>query len=165
MTSTEFDYSCRRMQRQPFLALAPFEEGHPPALAIYCSDGRFTNAVEELLHHLGHPRLDTITIAGGPALFNVWLAGMSDSMAVGTCARFLMESHGTRQVILIAHEGCGYYRKHYKGLRPEQIQAHQLDDLRHADRTLRQAHEHVEVLLYMASVENGRTLFTPVHPG
>ena len=42
-----------------------FEATHPEALAVYCSDGRFTDAVEELLHHLGYTRLDTLTLPGG----------------------------------------------------------------------------------------------------
>ncbi len=134
----------------------------PGALAVYCSDGRFANPVEDLLRHLGHPRLDTMTLAGGPALFNPWLAGLSDSMAVAGCARFLIESHSTKRVILVAHEACGYYRRHYEGVSAEQILAHQVDDLRHAARTLRHTHGHVEVLAFCASIQNGRVLFTPL---
>lgn len=147
---------------RPFLSTEPYEETYPDALAVYCSDGRFTNPVEDLLRHLGHPRLDTMTLAGGPALFNPWLAGLSDSMAVTSCARFLIESHATKRVILIAHEGCGYYRRHYRGGSAEHVLAHQVDDLRHAARALRHAHGHVEVLAFRAAIQNARVLFTPV---
>ena len=150
------------MENRPFLAVEPFEAAHPDALAVYCSDGRFTNAVEELFRSLGHRRLDTVTMPGGPALFNVWLAGMSDSMAIGAAVRFLVEAHGIRRVILLAHEGCGFYRKHYGALGPEAIRSHQEDDLRQAARVLRQTHDSIDVLLYRAGVQNGRVLFTPV---
>jgi Putative carbonic anhydrase len=147
------------MASPPFLALEPFEKSHPRALAIYCSDGRFTNAVEELLRTLGHARLDTLTMPGGPALFNAWLAGMSHSVALAESSRFLIESHGIRQVILIAHEGCGFYRKQYAGASGEQVRGHQEDDLRRAASVVRNAHPSVEVLLYRAQVEEGRVKF------
>ena len=47
---------------------AHYDAAYPDALAVYCSDGRFTRAVDELLAKLGHPRLDTLTIPGGPGL-------------------------------------------------------------------------------------------------
>ena len=49
-----------------FQSSTPYEPSHPKALAIYCSDGRFTQPVEDLLHSLGHARLDTCTLPGGP---------------------------------------------------------------------------------------------------
>jgi hypothetical protein len=56
----------------------PYDRTHPAALAIYCSDGRFTRAVERLLKSLGHSRLDTMTLPGGPALLNPWPADLSE---------------------------------------------------------------------------------------
>ena len=44
-----------------FQGRTAFHEEHPTALAVYCSDGRFTESVEELLRALGHERLDTLT--------------------------------------------------------------------------------------------------------
>jgi hypothetical protein len=146
----------------PFLASEAFDSSYPRALAIYCSDGRFTNAVEELLHWRGHARLDTLTVPGGPALFNTWLAGMSQSSAVVESSGFLIESHGIREVILIAHEGCGYYRKRYDGVGADQVRAHQEDDLRRAARVLKEAHPSIEVVLYRASVGDGRVRFATV---
>jgi hypothetical protein len=126
-------------------------------MAVYCSDGRFTDAVEELLHGLGHSRLDTMTLPGGPALFNPWLAGMSESITVSTGGRFLIEAHSIRRVILIAHEGCGFYRKHFPGMKASDVRKHQEDDLRRAASALKPMP--VTILLYMAVIEEGRVRF------
>lgn len=60
-----------------FVASAPFSEEHPKALAVYCSDGRFTEAVEDLLASVGNRRIDTLTIPGGAALLHFWSAASS----------------------------------------------------------------------------------------
>ena len=70
-----------------FLSITPYEPRHPKALAVYCSDGRFTQAVEELCHHLGHERLDTLTMPGGPALLNPWTASILEADQVTSRAR------------------------------------------------------------------------------
>ena len=48
---------------KPYVALTPYHPSHPHVLAIYCSDGRFTDAVEELASHLGHGALGEQFIA------------------------------------------------------------------------------------------------------
>jgi len=53
-----------------FVASERFRPSHPSALAVYCSDGRFTRAVEQLLESKGCARVDTLTMPGGPALFS-----------------------------------------------------------------------------------------------
>ena len=143
-----------------FRARRPYDPSHPDAMAIYCSDGRFTDAVEELLHGLGHPRLDTMTLPGGPALFNAWLAGMSESMTVSASARFLIEAHSIRRVILIAHEGCGFYKKHFPHAKAADIRKHQEDDLHRAAEAVKSMP--VDVLLYVALVDEGHVTFEKI---
>src|SRR3954468_21247532 len=83
-----------------FVANAPFSAGYPTALAIYCSDGRFTEAVEELLHHLGHQRLDTLTLPGGPGLLNPWRCSVLEAGHVMRSAEMLIKNHGITDVVL-----------------------------------------------------------------
>jgi hypothetical protein len=147
---------------QPFVATAVYEPSHPSALALYCSDGRFTESVEELLRSLGHARLDTLTMPGGPGLFNVWMSGMSDSTAIATGAKFLIEGHKIARVILVAHEGCGYYRKHLGGRSPADIREKQEDDLRLAARALQGIRSGLRVDRYYARVADHRVAFDVV---
>ena len=150
------------MRPPPFVATVPYDASHPSALALYCSDGRFTEAVEELFKSLGHMRLDTLTMPGGPGLFNVWIAGMGDSTAISGGARFLIESHQIRRVLLIAHEGCGFYRKHLGGQTQEQIRAQQEDDLRVAARGLETARGGLRLDLYYATIAEGHVGFAAI---
>lgn len=145
-----------------YIAETPYETAHPKALAVYCSDGRFTTAVEELLRHLGHDRLDTLTMPGGPALLNFWTASILDADQVGRAAQFLIRGHAIEQIVLLAHAGCGYYRQRFPGRAAAEVKQTQLDDLRVAARALASARRDLDITLYYASTESARVRFDPV---
>jgi hypothetical protein len=73
-----------------FVSAARYDASHPRALAVYCSDGRFTQAIEDLLRHLGHDRLDTLTLPGGPGLLNLWAGSLLEADQMERAARFLI---------------------------------------------------------------------------
>jgi hypothetical protein len=129
-----------------------FDQSHPDALAVYCSDGRFTEAVEGLLRGLGHPRLDTMTLPGGAALFEVRRSDFMGLETVRSAATFLVRGHAIKHVVLLAHEGCGYYRARSAGGDPERMREAQWADLRAAARWFRDAHPTVEVRLFYARI-------------
>jgi len=139
-----------------------FESGYPDALAVYCSDGRFTAAVDELLETLGHPRLDTLTIPGGPGLFNHRTSGYSDCDTFSRSAEFLIREHNITTVVLMAHQGCGFYGRKFPDLSPAQIEQRQRDDLRLAVRELTATHPRLRVAAYVAVPADGRVRFEPV---
>jgi len=150
------------MPGNAFLSTARFDAAHPKALAIYCSDGRFTQPVEDLLHHLGHERLDTLTMPGGPGLLNLWAGSLLEADQVERAARFLIQGHAIDHAVLLAHAGCGYYRQRYPGRPAADVKQSQLDDLRVAARAVRAARPGLGVVLYYASPEGGRVRFEPV---
>src|SRR5918999_957910 len=94
-----------------FASHEPFEPERIHAVAVYCSDGRYGNQVDEFLRqHLQLPNYDRLTVPGGPA----WLCYQrSLSMVHHDIVReqldFLVEAHGLRRAVLIAHYGCAYY--------------------------------------------------------
>lgn len=147
-----------------FISESEFDASHPTALAVYCSDGRFNRAVEELLRHLGHPRLDTLTIPGGPGLLQHKTSGYSDCDTFSRSAEFLIREHHVTVVVLLAHEGCGYYARKFPDLSPEQIRARQLDDLRHASAELAETHPRLRTEEFIAVTHEGRLRFDPVRP-
>jgi hypothetical protein len=145
-----------------FSSSTPFEVAHPHALAIYCSDGRFTQPVEDLLHSLGHARLDTVTMPGGPGLLNHLSASYADADAMTRSASFLIRAHAIKEVVLLAHHGCGYY-KHKRPIdAPEQIEHRQLDDLRHAAKAIAKVDPAIVVHLYFARPVGGHVKFEPL---
>ena len=127
-----------------FLSKSVYAAEHPDSLAIYCSDGRFTRAVEELVGQLGHARLDTLTLPGGPGLLAPSTA-YSERETVSRAASFLIVGHHIRHVVLIAHAGCGYYRDRYAGESAEATEARQLADLASARRALEQSHPSLRI--------------------
>ncbi|MCX5743192.1 MAG: hypothetical protein NT062_11930 [Proteobacteria bacterium] len=142
-----------------FTSRTPFLAEHPQALAFYCSDGRFTNPVEELLHELGHARLDTLTMPGGAALLNGLTAKFGDLDAARRAASFLIEGHDIREVFLIAHEGCGYYRRRMAGKSAVEIEAAQANDLQVAAKLLVRAHPTITTHAYFARVIDAHVRF------
>lgn len=145
-----------------FTTVKEFEATHPAALAVYCSDGRFTGAVEELLRHLGHPRLDTLTIPGGPGLLNHKTSGYSDCDTFSRSAEFLIREHHITVVVLLAHAGCGYYGRKFPDLSASQIRDRQLADLRLAMTELLETHPRLHVEAYMAEHDRDRVRFDSV---
>ena len=140
----------------------PFDASHPPALAIYCSDGRFTNAVESLARTSGHERVDTLTLPGGPALLCPAAANLSEVDTVARAAQFLIEGHRTRHVLLVAHQGCGYYRKRYPRLPDDQVERHQLEHLALATKILSRKHPDLYIERYYARVSQGMIELHPI---
>jgi hypothetical protein len=149
-------------EEKTFVSRIPYEHTHPTVLAVYCSDGRFTDAVEDLAQHLGHERIDTLTIPGGPGLLNRWVADYLESDVVTRAARFLIEGHHITEVLLLAHAGCGYYGSRHGSMGPDFIAEQQLTDLRHAAEELHKAYPGIHVRLYFTRPHDTRIHFEPV---
>ena len=143
----------------PVVAKAHFDPSHPTALAMYCSDGRFTDAVEELLRGLGYPRLDTLTIPGGPALLEMLSADSGAALTIRKSFSFLVTSHHIRHVVLIAHEGCGYYRARFSRESANAHMQRQRADLRSSEKWVRIHHPKAEVTKYFARTSEERVVF------
>ncbi len=141
---------------------ARFEATHPDALVVSCSDGRFTASVAELLRTLGHPRLDTLTIPGGPGLLNHRTSGFSDCDTFSRAAEFLIREHLVTVVVLLAHDGCGFYARKFPDLSVEQIRRRQLDDLVLASFELSATHPRLRIENFVAVPDGEHVRFDPV---
>lgn len=127
-----------------------FEPEHPDALAVYCSDGRFTQAVEALLLDLGYSRLDTLTIPGGAALLDHTSASLGGVETVRGALSFLIRSHKPAHVVLVAHESCGYYKSRLPYESAESMLRRQIADLCAAARWVRGEHGAIDVTKFYA---------------
>jgi hypothetical protein len=128
----------------------PFDSNHPDALAMYCSDGRFTRSIEALLVSLGYQRLDTLTIPGGAALLDYTSSSLGGIETARTAMSFLITGHDIKHVVLIAHESCGYYSARYPYDSAESLHRRQLSDLDAAARWLRGEYGGVDVSKFFA---------------
>lgn len=145
-----------------FDSRVPFAAEHPTSLAVYCSDGRFTESVEDLLKHLGHPRLDTLTIPGGAALLELTSASASGAETVRQSVSFLITAHHISEVVLVAHAGCGYYKSRLPYDSPASLERRQLSDLRTAAKWLTQEHGKLRVHRFFARPDAGHVRFEAV---
>ena len=136
----------------------PFDERRVGAAAVYCSDGRFGEQMDEFLHTgLGLPRYDRLALPGGAAC----LAGHTEAYhakhALERQLEFLIREHGLNRVVLIAHEGCAFYKDLWLGLRTMKQQ--QAADLEKAEAAIRAVGADVTVDCYFARRESGRIVF------
>jgi len=142
-----------------FTSSVPYEHERIYAAAVYCSDGRLGDHVDEFLHMgLGLPRYDRVACPGGPVGLAGRLAAYWDTKGMEEQLRFLTQVHEIRKVVLIAHEGCAYYSRRLL-LPSEQLEVEQKQDVRTAALTVRQMVSGVEVMPYWARVEGKKVAF------
>lgn len=80
------------------------------AAAIYCSDGRLGEHFDDFLQNgLELPRYDRVTLPGGPACIAGHPIAQLEEQGVVDELNFLVEVHGLKRVVLIAHQGCAFY--------------------------------------------------------
>src|SRR2546428_8829531 len=140
----------------------PYEQARIHAAAIYCSDGRVGEQIDEFLHHeLGLPRYDRVAVPGGPACLAGSLVTFQEARGVEDAMRFLIRVHDLRQVVLIAHEGCAYYRERL-GVPDASLMTEQRQDLEKAARTVRKFHDALEVQTFLARTSGARIRFEPL---
>ena len=120
-----------------FVSSEPWHDRRIRALAMYCSDGRWGDAFDELCHCRLHiPRYDRFAVPGGPA----WLAERPAGAFAGSNVqnqaaweqlKLLVTAHDIQRVVLISHYGCAYYM-HRLGRDADACVQTQIDDLKRA---------------------------------
>jgi hypothetical protein len=131
-------------------------------LVVHCSDGRFGCACDRFVRHrLGQHRYDRLVVPGGAA----WLADRPGTGCEAAASRaalgLLVEAHGLRRVVLIAHAGCGWYLQRL-GVPPDRCRARQRADLVAVGRWLRAHRPELHVAAYYAERQGRRVAFDPV---
>ena len=136
-----------------------FDEDRVRAAAVYCSDGRFGDQVDDLLHHaLGLPRYDRLAMPGGAACLSHHFGGFFEQQAALRQLEFLIRAHKLGRVVLIAHENCAYY---VEGLRVglSELEGRQREDLAAGVERLRALSRDVEVDVFYARTRGDRVCF------
>jgi hypothetical protein len=106
-----------------------YEKARIHAAALYCSDGRVGEHFDDFLHKgLCLPRYDRLSLPGGPARLAGHPQAHLEEQGVVDELKFLVEVHGLKRVVLIAHEGCAFYTTRL-GLKEPQLELMQRADL------------------------------------
>jgi carbonic anhydrase-like protein len=141
-----------------------YEPARIYAAAVYCSDGRLGDHVDDFLHNgLGLPRYDRVACPGGPVALSGRLAAHWEARGVEEQLRFLAQVHEIRRVVLIAHVGCAYY-SHRLALPPETAEREQLDDLQKAHWAVERVVPGIEISRYLLRVTGSQVAFQAIVP-
>ena len=148
-------------QQEIFTSSIPFESVRIGAAAIYCSDGRFGDQMDEFLHRgLGLPRYDRLAIPGGCACMAGHIRACREAGAIEKQLHFLVTAHQLQQVVLIAHHDCAFYS--LVPLRGKPLEQQQLEDLHAAAQRIAQSFRGIEIHGYFARKVQGKVQFEPV---
>jgi hypothetical protein len=137
----------------------PYESVRINAAAVYCSDGRIGDHIDDFLHHgFGLPRYDRLACPGGPAALAGRLMAFWEGRGVEEQLRFLVRAHDVGQVVLIAHAGCAYYRERL-GIAPAAAESEQRADLESAGAAVQRIRPEIEVAAVFTHIEGTRVSF------
>jgi len=133
-----------------FQSTIPFNADRIRAAAVYCSDGRFGDQCDELMHvALGLPRYDRLAVPGGAACLAGHFATYREEEGVAEQLRFLVRVHELERVVLIAHEHCGFYAERLN-VSPLQLESQQREDIRKAVWKVRTISRNIEIDAFLA---------------
>lgn len=136
--------------RFTFVSTVPYSAERIYAAAVYCSDGRVGDQIDEFLHHgLGFPHYDRVACPGGPVVLADRFQAFWDGRGVEEQIRFLTQVHDVRTVVLIAHEGCAYYARRL-GIPADRLELEQKEDLLRATKTVQRLAPFAAVQRYVA---------------
>ena len=148
--------------QRPFVSSVPFDEARIRAASVYCSDGRYGLQMDEFLQEkLKLPRYDRLAVPGGPACLSGALSVFWEGRSAERQLEFLQRVHGLERVVLIAHEGCAFYRDWLK-IPPERILAQQTADLAAAKERIRHLGAALAVEAHFARRVDAAVHFSPI---
>ncbi len=145
-----------------FECALPYDNARIRAAAIYCSDGRVGEHFDDFLQKgLSLPRYDRVALPGGPACLADHPQARLAEQGVVDELKFLVEVHGLKRVVLVAHERCAFYseRLDLEGRRLELVQR---ADLVRAAAVVRRVTTIDAVEGYFARLVEGRVRFEAV---
>lgn len=138
---------------------APYLAERIGAAAVYCSDGRLGAAFDDFLQSgLLLPRYDRLAVPGGAACLSGHFETWKEEEAAINQIRFLVEVHGLRRVVLIAHEGCAFYTERLRVSKVGLLER-QREDLAKAVRRVRELQRDLEVEAYFARLDSDAVRF------
>src|SRR5688572_12122148 len=143
-----------------YTATRPFDARRVGAAAVYCSDGRYGEQMDQFLHEgLGLPRYDRVAVPGGAACLAGHVMAMFERNALERQLRFLIEAHALTRVVLIAHFDCGFYKHKVRLRTGRSIAEQQALDLTKSAEQIRLWCPNVGVEAYYANPVEGKVTF------
>jgi hypothetical protein len=129
-----------------------WDPARPQTTIITCVDGRWYHHFQEFARdHLGAgDRTDFIAVPGGIEPLTLFDFVPKDFNFFRRRLESLVESHGTRRIVAIAHQDCAWYKARKLGSLTIDLRGRQVSDLRRAAARIREMFRDVAVETYYA---------------
>jgi len=133
----------------------PWNPGRPDTVIISCTDGRWRGHIQEFaLNHLkADPHADVLAVPGGIEPLTLVDHVPKDFNFFRRRLESLVEGHGTKRIVAIAHQDCGWYRTRTVLSLKLDLRERQTADLRRAAARLREMLPGVVVETYFARLD------------
>jgi hypothetical protein len=130
----------------------PWDGSRPDTVIITCVDGRWYHHFQEFarVHLNAGPRTDFVCVPGGIEPLTLFDLIPKDFNFLRRRIEGLVEAHGTRRIVAVAHEDCAWYKTRKIGPMKIDLRERQISDLRRAAARLRSMFPSVQVSTYFA---------------
>jgi len=135
-----------------YISSLPWDPERPSATIITCVDGRWYHHFQEFARvHLGAgTRTDFLAVPGGIEPMSLFDLVPKDFNFFRRRLEGLVEAHGTRRIVAIAHQDCAWYKSRKIGPLKLDLRERQVSDLRRAAKMLREFFPEILVETYFA---------------
>ena len=145
----------------------PWNPERPDTTIITCVDGRWYHHFQEFarLHLNAGARTDFLAVPGGIEPLTLFDLMPKDFNFFRRRLEALVDAHGTRRIVAIAHEDCAWYRTRTIGPVVVDLRSRQIADLRRSAVKLRNMFDGVTVETYFARLSGAspnRVIFETV---
>jgi hypothetical protein len=122
-----------------FESSLPWNPDRPDTVIISCVDGRWFHHFQEFarVHLNAGERTDFLAVPGGIEPMTLFDLVPKDFNFFRRRVESLVEAHGTRRIVAIAHQDCAWYRTRKIGPITIDLKERQISDLRRAAERLR----------------------------
>lgn len=130
----------------------PWNRERPSTVVISCVDGRWYQHVQEFArtHLEAEAGTDFLAVPGGIEPMTLFDLVPKDFNFFRRRIEGMVEAHGTRRIVAIAHQDCAWYRSRKIGPLTIDLRERQVGDLRRAASRLRDMFRGVVVETYFA---------------
>ncbi len=148
--------------RKNYESTLPYEASRIHAAALYCSDGRVGEQIDDFLQNgLGLPRYDRLCLPGGPACVAGHPQAHLEEQGVVDELQFLVEAHKIKRIVLIAHQGCAFYASRLD-LKEPRLELVQRADLVRSAAFVHRVSGLANIEAYFARLVSGKLVFEAV---
>ena len=134
----------------------PWDPQRPQTTIITCVDGRWYPHFQEFarVHLNAGPRTDFVAVPGGIEPLTLVDLVPKDFNFLRRRLEGLVEAHGTKRIVAVAHQDCAWYKARKIGPVTLDFKERQIADLRRAAVRLREMFHGVTVETYYARLND-----------